>query len=83
VHELAAERITQTIIRAFPPTSTFSSRVLEHPFVKNYIPRRLPPKEVANVKFVPPPLVVKDCIRRCYLPRFREVYGANQLAASL
>jgi hypothetical protein len=50
VAELLAERISQKVIRAFPPQSSF--RILR-PYLRT-IPAKLPPAEVENCRFVPP-----------------------------
>ena len=80
VRNLAAERISQKEIRAFSPTSAFVALQRER---CRYIPVKLPPKEVENVKFSPPKEAGLSVPRSRYLPRFREIYGDQQLAASL
>ena len=80
VHELAAERLTKKIIRAFAPDSTFQALRRER---CRYIPVKLPPKEVANVRFSAPRPVATGVPRTLYLPRFHEIFGENQLRISL
>lgn len=80
VNELAAERVSKKVIRAFAPGSSF--RVMNRQICRNFIPDKLPPKEVANVKFCPPEVINSNTIRSRFLPRYREVYGDDQLRRS-
>jgi len=51
---MAAERISQSKIRLFSPDSLFP---LLKPVAESsrFVPGKLPPLEVANCKFIPPP----------------------------
>jgi hypothetical protein len=81
VDDLAAERISRKVIRAFAPGSQL--RVLKPATRCRIIGDKLAPREIENVKFIAPKTRDSNGVRSRYLPRFREVYGENQLAASL
>lgn len=81
IDELGAERISNKVIRAFAPGSAF--RLLKPATRCRIIGDKLPPREIENVKFMAPKTSNSNGVRSRYLPRFREVYGENQLAASL
>lgn len=87
VRRMIAERISSKLIRMLPPDSIFSAAALcpqPRPDQPAYIPERLGPGEIANVKFVPPePTHTTTIARVQHLPRFREIYGDIQLAISL
>ena len=50
VSRLVAERITRRLIRLFPPQSVFLQKRLT-PVIANYIPEKLPPREVSGCRF--------------------------------
>lgn len=79
--ELAAERISNKVIRAFPVGSPFSMK--NRCACRNYVPEKLPPKEIGNVKFQAPRAIECGVPRTHYLPRYREVFGDAQLVLSL
>ncbi len=81
VQDLAAERISKKMIRAFAPGSAF--RVLKPLTRCRNNGEKMPPREIENVKFIAPKTRDSNGVRSRYLPRFREVYGDQQLAASL
>jgi hypothetical protein len=81
VQDLAAERISRKVIRAFAPGSAL--RILKSPGRCRIIGDKLPPREIENVKFIAPKTNHSTGVRSRYMPRFREVYGENQLAISL
>ena len=83
VQRMIAERITQRLIRMLPPDSIFPVAEFR-PERRCYVPEKLPPKEVANVKFQLPASLSNSTVPRLRgLPRFREIFGDQQLAASL
>ena len=80
---MIAERISQSLIRMFPPNSIF-------PVAKfcgerqSYIPEKLPPAEVEGTYFEEPKSALESTstvprLRR--LPRFREVFLLPKLEA--
>lgn len=81
---LAAERISRKVIRLFSPDSIFAL-TKRCPEVAKYIPTEMPPAEVENVKSqgFPLPDPASNIPRMRNLPRYREVYGDMQLAASV
>lgn len=84
IHELAAEKISGSVIRAFAPGSTFCASLDRQRC--RYIPVRLPSVITEGMKREPSAAeraLVSVVPRTRYLSRFREVYGDRQLAASL
>ena len=77
VRRLAAEPIRQGVIRMLPPTSVMA-KAAGTLFV-NFIPDKLPPREVENVKFKAPPDRATLIPRTHYLPTRREKYGEWQM----
>ena len=53
VSRLAAEPISKSVIRAFPPDSVFAP-LKPKPPERAYVPKRLPAVELPGVLFVPP-----------------------------
>lgn len=83
VRRMVAERISRKLIRMLPPDSLFRAAKLA-PEIGNYIPERLPPREVENCKFKPPTSANASTVPRTqFLGRRREMYGDLQLAISL
>lgn len=79
---LAAESISQTVIRMLPPDSQIL-KASPMALKKNYVPDRLPAREVSGVKFQAPPEHPTGVPRSRYLPRRREQYGEWQMRRSL
>lgn len=83
VQRMVAEQISQNVYRMFPPDSVFSAAKL-CPEISNFIPAKLPPREVGGVKFRPPVSALASTVPRSQsLSRRREIYGDLQLAISL
>ena len=85
VQRMICERISRKRIRMFSPDSVFAATKY-CPEVLTYIPDTLPPAEVEGTYFQPPASEkesVSTMPRMRYLPRFREVYGDDQLQRSL
>jgi hypothetical protein len=83
VQRMVAERVSQRLIRMLPPGSIFPVKAA-FPNSASYIPEKLPPVEVEGTYFEPPASADNSLIPRMrHLPRYREVYGENQLQASL
>ena len=91
VFNLMAERISGKIVRAFAPDSVFAARMRNEGMdpvrrCKNgRHPRawRLAAKEIENAKFILKSRQQTNIPRSRYLPRFREIFGDQQLEASL
>lgn len=81
IDELGAERISNKVIRAFAPGTAF--KLLKPATRCRIIGEKAPPREIENVKFIPPKTANSTGVRSRYLPRFREVYGDKQVALSL
>lgn len=79
---LAAERISRKVIQLFSPESIFAL-TKRCPEVKKYIPDEMPGGEIPGVYFQEPSAPPSNIPRMQHLPRFREVWGDAQLAASL
>lgn len=85
VQRMVAERISQKVIRMFSPDSIFAATKFSSE-ARCYIPDKLPPAEVEGTYFQPPESAndaTSAVPRLRYLPRYREVFGDQQLAASL
>jgi hypothetical protein len=84
VNRMIAERISQKVIRMLPPDSVFPVAKFCAE-TKCYIPEKLPPVEIEGTYFDPPDAsdTLSTIPRMRNLPRYRETYGDNQLAASL
>lgn len=80
VKNLAVERISQKAVRAFAPDSPF---VRGRNFYRNYIIQRMGAGEIGGVKVRKIPRQSTNVPRTHYLPRYREVFGDNQLRVSL
>jgi hypothetical protein len=86
VRRLAAEPIRQGVIRMFGPGSIFASPLKAALPQTSYIPEKLPPAEVEGTYFDPPLSANESSSnvpRMRYLPRFREIYGDDQVARSV
>jgi hypothetical protein len=86
VRRMVAERVSQKVIRMFPPGSVFASPIKAALPATRYIPEKLPPAEIEGTRFQPPEVTVTvtSTIPRLHLlPRYRPVYGENQLRISL
>ena len=80
---LVVERISRNVYRMLPPDSVFSAAKAS-PVVANYIPSKLPPREVENCKFKLPASAHSSTVPRSqFLGRRREMYGDWQLTTSL
>jgi hypothetical protein len=85
VRRMAAEPIRQGLIRMLPPDSIFPVQAAFSQ-APRYIPEKLPPAEVAGTYFQPPESGSSSSSsvpRMQFLPRFREVFGDDQLARSV
>jgi hypothetical protein len=79
---LVIERISRKLYRFLPPKSVFCAGRAER-LVGSYIPPKLPPREIEGVRFVGPKPRNTGAPRSRFLPRFREIYGDDQLRRSL
>lgn len=80
VRDLVVERLSRKAVRAFAPDSPL---VRGRNFCRNFILDRLGAGEIGGVKFKAPPQKSTGIPRTHYLPRYREVFGENQLRNSL
>lgn len=85
VQRMVAERISQKVIRMLPPDSVFVAAKPACDLLARYIPEKLPPVEIEGTYFDPPDAAdnLSGIPRMRQLPRYREVYGDNQLRISL
>jgi hypothetical protein len=54
VSRLAAERISKRVIRMMPPDSPFLPALKSALPEVRFVPSKLPPAEIENVRFIPP-----------------------------
>ena len=80
VSEMAVERLSAKLIRAFAPDSPF---LRTRNFCRNFIPEKLAPREIGGVKFKAPPAQNTGVPRTHYLPGRREKFGEWQMQNSL
>jgi hypothetical protein len=88
VQRMIAERISRKLIRMMPPNSVFGAAAkIALPQIQfRYVPEKLPPAEVEGAYFQQPESAKTSLTtvpRMHCLPRFREVFGDNQMVASL
>jgi len=82
---LAAEPISQKVIRMLPPDSEILAASHFSPTPPRYVPEQLERAEIVpGLKILrPAPDAASNIPQLHGLPRFREVYGDGQLQASL
>lgn len=81
LRRLAAEPIRQGLIRMLPPESVIAKAA--PPDIKNFLPSKLPAREVSGCKFKAPIEHPTGIPRTRYLPTRREKFGQRQMEISL